>query len=89
MAGEIIRAVLFDFDGTLSDSEYLHHETWLESCGQAPQLNSPRACASLSIFHPPLGARGAPYFQVTSMAKKWSKTSRLGWLASFVSGLRI
>lgn len=26
-----IRAVLFDFDGTLCDSEYLHHESWLEA----------------------------------------------------------
>ena len=26
-----IRAVLFDFDGTLFDSEYLHHEAWLEA----------------------------------------------------------
>ena len=26
-----IRAVLFDFDGTLFDSEYLHHESWLEA----------------------------------------------------------
>lgn len=35
--------------------------------------------------------RGSPlrYFQVTSIAKKWSNTSRFGWLASFFSGLRI
>lgn len=26
-----IQAVLFDFDGTLVDSEYLHHESWLEA----------------------------------------------------------
>ncbi len=26
-----IRAVLFDFDGTLVDSEHLHHESWLEA----------------------------------------------------------
>ncbi len=31
MESETIRAVLFDFDGTLSDSEYLHHESWLEA----------------------------------------------------------
>ena len=30
-AGSVIRAVLFDFDGTLVDSEYLHHESWLEA----------------------------------------------------------
>ncbi len=29
--GAAIRAVLFDFDGTLVDSEYLHHESWLEA----------------------------------------------------------
>lgn len=27
----LARAVLFDFDGTLFDSEYLHHEAWLEA----------------------------------------------------------
>lgn len=27
----LARAVLFDFDGTLCDSEYLHHESWLEA----------------------------------------------------------
>lgn len=26
-----IRAVLFDFDGTLTDSEWLHHQSWLEA----------------------------------------------------------
>ena len=26
-----VRVVLFDFDGTLVDSEYLHHESWLEA----------------------------------------------------------
>ncbi|MDE0104777.1 MAG: HAD family phosphatase [Bryobacterales bacterium] len=26
-----ISAVLFDFDGTLTDSEWLHHESWLEA----------------------------------------------------------
>ncbi|MCY4188038.1 MAG: HAD hydrolase-like protein, partial [Bryobacterales bacterium] len=26
-----IRAVLFDFDGTLFDSECLHYEAWLEA----------------------------------------------------------
>ncbi len=26
-----IRAVLFDFDGTLADSEWLHHQAWLEA----------------------------------------------------------
>ncbi len=31
MESKIVRAVLFDFDGTLSDSEYLHHEAWLEA----------------------------------------------------------
>lgn len=29
------------------------------------------------------------YLQVTSIAKKWSNTSRSGWLASFFSGLRM
>ena len=29
------------------------------------------------------------YFQVTAIAKKWSKISRFGWLASFFSGLRM
>ncbi len=31
MEAPTIRAVLFDFDGTLSDSEYLHYECWLEA----------------------------------------------------------
>jgi beta-phosphoglucomutase len=31
MASANIRAVLFDFDGTLCDSEHLHHEAWLEA----------------------------------------------------------
>ncbi len=31
MEAGIVRAVLFDFDGTLCDSEYLHHEAWLEA----------------------------------------------------------
>ncbi len=30
-ASPSIRAVLFDFDGTLVDSEHLHHESWLEA----------------------------------------------------------
>ena len=30
-AGTVIRAVLFDFDGTLTDSEWLHHQSWLEA----------------------------------------------------------
>ena len=29
-----IRALLFDFDGTLVDSEYLHHESWLAAVAE-------------------------------------------------------
>ena len=36
-----------------------------------------------------LEGKGVRYFQVTSMAKKWSNTSRSGWLASLRSGLRM
>lgn len=34
MEAKTIRAVLFDFDGTLSDSEHLHYESWLEAAAE-------------------------------------------------------
>ena len=33
--GESVTAVLFDVDGTLIDSNYLHAVTWWEAFGQA------------------------------------------------------
>ena len=40
--------------------------------GERPLFSGPR-----------LSDNGYLYFQVTSIAKKWSKTSRSGWLSSF------
>ena len=41
------------------------------------------------VQSPPLQPTSSRYCQVTAMAKKWSKTSRLGWFASLFSGLRM
>jgi len=60
----------------------------LRTAEKSESLVTTTACSATAALDLPRGLL-ARQRQTTSMAKKWSKTSRFGWLASFVSGLRM
>ncbi len=67
----------------------LRHRRVAKAAGNSDSLDLRPARLPSTLLTQPRVATSPGYFQVTSMAKKWSNTSRLGILASLVSGLRM